>query len=219
MGYMIKMVFPGILVLQAIIQSILESGRLGPNIKFTGCYGLRLKHLKSDEVHWLHPNLTVHEVEKKYEQQHVEAEWRCVFQIPLQVLLHYKRFFNLLCPLKWTDMTWESGTSPLTSWRSWKKIKPPCCIFTTRLMWNVTKPYMWSVKQIFAPIQKFSFLILKVRSDYMQHCASKVSDGMALQLGCLEIRYQHSAKQSAFLLIILTTVILHNFLHFQGQWY
>ncbi|XP_062864133.1 protein-tyrosine kinase 2-beta [Trichomycterus rosablanca] len=28
----------------------------------------------------------------------------------------------------------------------------------------------------------------QVRSDYMQKCASKVSDGMALQLGCLEIR-------------------------------
>lgn len=28
----------------------------------------------------------------------------------------------------------------------------------------------------------------QVRSDYMQYCASKVSDGMALQLGCLEIR-------------------------------
>lgn len=29
----------------------------------------------------------------------------------------------------------------------------------------------------------------QVRSDYMQQYASKVSDGMALQLGCLEIRY------------------------------
>ncbi|KAG8004507.1 Protein-tyrosine kinase 2-beta [Nibea albiflora] len=29
---------------------------------------------------------------------------------------------------------------------------------------------------------------VRVRSDYMQHYASKVSDGMALQLGCLEIR-------------------------------
>lgn len=73
------MVCPGIFALQAIIQSLLESGRLGPNIKLTECYGLRLKHLKSDEVHWLHPNLTVYEVEKKYEQQHVEAEWRYVF--------------------------------------------------------------------------------------------------------------------------------------------
>lgn len=90
----------GIVTMQAIIQSILESGRLGPNIKFTGCYGLRLKHLKSDEVHWLHPNLTVGEVERKYEQQHVEAEWRYALQTPSQVLLHCKRFFKLTVSLK-----------------------------------------------------------------------------------------------------------------------
>jgi len=65
-------------ILQRIIKSILDSGRLGPNIMFLECYGLLLKHLKSDEVHWLHPNLTVAEVELKYEQQHVEAEWRFV---------------------------------------------------------------------------------------------------------------------------------------------
>ncbi|KTG35379.1 hypothetical protein cypCar_00024088 [Cyprinus carpio] len=64
--------------IRKIIQSILDSGRLGPNIKFSECYGLLLKHLKSDEVHWLHPNLTVAKVEQKYEQQHVEAEWSCL---------------------------------------------------------------------------------------------------------------------------------------------
>ncbi|MGH0159826.1 UNVERIFIED_CONTAM: hypothetical protein FKN15_069789 [Acipenser sinensis] len=32
------------------------------------------------------------------------------------------------------------------------------------------------------------YFYLQVRCDYMQYCASKVSDGMALQLGCLEIR-------------------------------
>lgn len=29
----------------------------------------------------------------------------------------------------------------------------------------------------------------QLRSDYMQRYASKVSEGMALQLGCLELRY------------------------------
>ncbi|KAA0711575.1 Protein-tyrosine kinase 2-beta [Triplophysa tibetana] len=62
--------------IRTIIQSILGSGRLGPNIMFPECFALLLKHLKSDEVHWLHPDLTVAEVEQKYEQQHVEAEWR-----------------------------------------------------------------------------------------------------------------------------------------------
>ncbi|XP_046711128.1 protein-tyrosine kinase 2-beta isoform X2 [Silurus meridionalis] len=118
--------------IKAIIQSILESGRLGPNIKFTGCYGLRLKHLKSDEVHWLHPNLTVSEVERKYEQQHVEAEWRYDLRI---------RYI----PADFLEKLKEDKTTML-------------------------------------------YFYQQVRSDYMQHCASKVSDGMALQLGCLEIR-------------------------------
>uniref|UniRef100_A0A672GPZ6 non-specific protein-tyrosine kinase n=1 Tax=Salarias fasciatus TaxID=181472 RepID=A0A672GPZ6_SALFA len=58
--------------IRAIIRSILISGRLGPNIEHTGCYGLLLKHLKSDEIHWLHPDLTVREVSKKldYMQYH-----------------------------------------------------------------------------------------------------------------------------------------------------
>lgn len=36
--------------------------------------------------------------------------------------------------------------------------------------------------------EMFMYACPQVRSDYMQQYASKVSDGMALQLGCLEIR-------------------------------
>ncbi|XP_076835393.1 protein-tyrosine kinase 2-beta isoform X2 [Brachyhypopomus gauderio] len=115
-----------------IIKSILDSGRLGPNIKYPGCYGLRLKHLKSDEVHWLHAGLTVGEMEKKYEQQHVEAEWRYDLRI---------RYI----PTDFLEKLKEDETTML-------------------------------------------YFYQQVRSDYMQYCASKVSDGMALQLGCLEIR-------------------------------
>ncbi|XP_073683621.1 protein-tyrosine kinase 2-beta-like [Garra rufa] len=115
-----------------IIQSILDSGRLGPNIKFSECYGLLLKHLKSDEVHWLHPNLTVAEVELKYEQQHVEAEWRYDLRI---------RYI----PPDFLDKLKDDKTTML-------------------------------------------YFYQQVRSDYMQHSARRVSDGMALQLGCLEIR-------------------------------
>ena len=61
---------------QGIIQSILGSGRLGPNILHSACYGLLLTHLKSEELHWLHPDLTVGEVEQRYESHHAEAEWR-----------------------------------------------------------------------------------------------------------------------------------------------
>ncbi|KAM6954010.1 protein tyrosine kinase 2 beta, b [Aplochiton taeniatus] len=118
--------------IRAIVQSILTSGRLGPNIQFASSYGLLLKHLKSEELHWLHPDLTVAEVEGRYESHHGEAEWRYdlrVRYIPTNFLEKFK-----------SDRT--------------------------------TLMYFYQ----------------QVRNDYMQYHASKVSDGMALQLGCLEIR-------------------------------
>uniref|UniRef100_A0A4W3H1L4 FERM domain-containing protein n=1 Tax=Callorhinchus milii TaxID=7868 RepID=A0A4W3H1L4_CALMI len=54
----------------------MESGRLGPNISHQRCFGLRLKHLKSQERHWLHPGLTMADVQNKYESLHLQAEWR-----------------------------------------------------------------------------------------------------------------------------------------------
>ncbi|XP_056150911.1 protein tyrosine kinase 2 beta, b [Lampris incognitus] len=118
--------------IRAIIQSILVSGRLGPNIQHKNCYGLLLKHLKSEELHWLHPDLTVEEVEQRYESHHVEAEWRYDLRI---------RYV----PVNFLDKFSEDRTTLL-------------------------------------------YFYQQVRSDYMQYHASKVSDGMALQLGCLEIR-------------------------------
>lgn len=67
-----------LLLFQAIVNVVLSSGCVGPNIKFNLCYGLLLKHLKSSEIHWLHPDLTVSELTQRYEQQHLEAEWRLV---------------------------------------------------------------------------------------------------------------------------------------------
>lgn len=68
--------FIWIFPLQEVIKSILQSGRIGPDIQLAECYGLRLKHVKSDEIHWLHPDMTVGEVQDKYECLHLEAEWR-----------------------------------------------------------------------------------------------------------------------------------------------
>ncbi|KAM8826248.1 protein tyrosine kinase 2 beta, b [Synchiropus picturatus] len=118
--------------IRAIIRSILISGRLGPNIEHAGCYGILLKHLKSEELHWLHPDLTVGEVEQRYESHHVEAEWRYdlrVRYVPVNFLEKFKDDRSTLL-----------------------------------------------------------YFYQQVRSDYMQYHASTVSDGMALQLGCLEIR-------------------------------
>ncbi|KAJ0026901.1 hypothetical protein NQD34_017901 [Periophthalmus magnuspinnatus] len=118
--------------IRAIIHSILISGRLGPKIEHTGCYSLLLKHLKSEEIHWLHPDLTVGEVEQRYESHHVEAEWRYDLRIRYIPVNFLEKF--------------QDDRSTLV------------------------------------------YFYQQVRSDYMQYHASKVSDGMALQLGCLEIR-------------------------------
>ncbi|XP_053743254.1 protein-tyrosine kinase 2-beta-like isoform X2 [Synchiropus splendidus] len=115
-----------------IIHIVLSSGCVGPNIKHILCYGLLLKHLKSPEKHWLHPDLTVSELTQRYEQQHLEAEWRYDLRI---------RYI----PSKFSERFQDDKT---------------------------TMVYFYQ----------------QVRSDYMHQYASKMSDGMALQLGCLEIR-------------------------------
>ncbi|XP_018119613.1 protein-tyrosine kinase 2-beta isoform X2 [Xenopus laevis] len=118
--------------IQEIISSILLSGRIGPDIIHVECYGLRLKHLKSDEIHWLHPDLTVGEVQEKYEYLHLEAEWR--YDLRIRYL-------------------------PEDFYESFRKDKTTLLYFYQQL-----------------------------RNDYMQQYATKVSEGMALQLGCLELR-------------------------------
>ncbi|XP_069831848.1 protein-tyrosine kinase 2-beta isoform X2 [Dendropsophus ebraccatus] len=118
--------------IREIISSILLSGRIGPDIQHVECYGLRLKHLKSDEIHWLHPDLTVGEVQEKYECLHLEAEWR--YDLRIRYL-------------------------PDNYIESFKKDKTTLLYFYQQL-----------------------------RNDYMQQYATKVSEGMALQLGCLELR-------------------------------
>ncbi|KAG7215725.1 hypothetical protein INR49_022082 [Caranx melampygus] len=117
---------------RAVINTVLSSGCVGPDIKHNLCYGLLLKHLKSSEIHWLHPDLTVSELTQRYEQQHLEAEWRYDLRI---------RYI----PADFMEKFQDDRTTML-------------------------------------------YFYQQVRSDYMQHYASKVSDGMALQLGCLEIR-------------------------------
>uniref|UniRef100_A0AAQ4PRX5 non-specific protein-tyrosine kinase n=1 Tax=Gasterosteus aculeatus aculeatus TaxID=481459 RepID=A0AAQ4PRX5_GASAC len=115
-----------------IIKVVLSSGCVGPDITHRLCYCMLLKHLKSSEVHWLHPDLAVAELTRRYEQQHLEAEWRYdlrIRYIPSDFMEEFK----------------EDTTTML-------------------------------------------YFYKQVRSDYMQQYASKVSDGMALQLGCLEIR-------------------------------
>uniref|UniRef100_A0A8C4W9F4 Protein-tyrosine kinase 2-beta n=1 Tax=Gopherus evgoodei TaxID=1825980 RepID=A0A8C4W9F4_9SAUR len=133
MGKNFKLVKCSVLTeIREVIHSILLSGRIGPDIQLAECYGLRLKHVKSDEIHWLHPDLTVGEVQDKYECLHLEAEWRYDLQIRYLPENYMERFT-------------EDRTTLL-------------------------------------------YFYQQLRTDYMQHYASKVSEGMALQLGCLELR-------------------------------
>ncbi|XP_063037620.1 protein-tyrosine kinase 2-beta-like [Melospiza melodia melodia] len=118
--------------IREVIRSILQSGRIGPDVRLSECYGLRLKHVKSSELHWLHPLLTVGQAQQKYESLHLEAEWRYDLQI---------RYL----PEDFMESFREDRTTLL-------------------------------------------YFYQQLRSEYMQSYASKVSEGMALQLGCLELR-------------------------------
>ncbi|XP_062836039.1 focal adhesion kinase 1 isoform X9 [Anolis carolinensis] len=55
-----------------IIQKIVDSHK----VKNVACYGLRLSHLQSQDVHWLHPEMGVSNVREKFELAHAPEEWK-----------------------------------------------------------------------------------------------------------------------------------------------
>ncbi|XP_056235913.1 focal adhesion kinase 1-like isoform X12 [Seriola aureovittata] len=57
---------------RGVIQKIAEIHKL----RCVSSLGLRLTHLHSDALHWLHPDLGVSHVREKYEKQHPQEEWR-----------------------------------------------------------------------------------------------------------------------------------------------
>ncbi|KAM4688428.1 focal adhesion kinase 1 isoform 5-T5 [Discoglossus pictus] len=57
---------------RGIIQKIVDSHK----VKSVASYGIRLVHLPSEEVHWLHPDMGVSHVREKYEQAHPPEEWK-----------------------------------------------------------------------------------------------------------------------------------------------
>ncbi|NXJ13572.1 FAK2 kinase, partial [Odontophorus gujanensis] len=146
--------------IREVIRSILVSGRIGPDIQLAECYGLRLKHVKSDEIHWLHPELTVGEVQEKYECLHLEAEWRYMGRGP------------------------GCGVGvPLCAPRSSVRLyRAPRYDLQIRYL---PEDY---VERFLEDRTTLLYFYQQLRSEYMQNYASKVSEGMALQLGCLELR-------------------------------
>ncbi|XP_062311697.1 focal adhesion kinase 1-like isoform X2 [Osmerus eperlanus] len=52
--------------IRGIIQKILDIHK----VRCVSCFGVRLSHAPSGEVHWLHPDMGVSQVREKYEQHH-----------------------------------------------------------------------------------------------------------------------------------------------------
>uniref|UniRef100_A0A8B9EYW8 Focal adhesion kinase 1 n=1 Tax=Amazona collaria TaxID=241587 RepID=A0A8B9EYW8_9PSIT len=62
---------------RGIIQKIVDSHK----VKNVACYGLRLSHLQSEEVHWLHLDMGVSNVREKFELAHPSEEWKYELRI------------------------------------------------------------------------------------------------------------------------------------------
>ncbi|XP_057193853.1 focal adhesion kinase 1-like [Triplophysa rosa] len=57
---------------RGIIQKIVDIHK----VKHVACFGLRLTHVPSGDIHWLHPDMGVSHVRETYEQNHPQDEWR-----------------------------------------------------------------------------------------------------------------------------------------------
>uniref|UniRef100_A0A8C8A0N3 non-specific protein-tyrosine kinase n=1 Tax=Oryzias sinensis TaxID=183150 RepID=A0A8C8A0N3_9TELE len=62
---------------RGVIQKIAEIHKM----RCVSSLGLRLTHLHSDALHWLHPDLGVSHVREKYEKKHPQEEWRYELRI------------------------------------------------------------------------------------------------------------------------------------------
>ncbi|XP_014867517.1 PREDICTED: focal adhesion kinase 1 isoform X12 [Poecilia mexicana] len=73
---------------RGVIQKIAEIHKL----RCVSSLGLRLTHLHSDVLHWLHPDLGVSHIRERFEKQHPQEEWRYELRIryfPKGYLSHF----------------------------------------------------------------------------------------------------------------------------------
>uniref|UniRef100_W5LH73 non-specific protein-tyrosine kinase n=1 Tax=Astyanax mexicanus TaxID=7994 RepID=W5LH73_ASTMX len=63
--------------IRGIIQKIVDIHK----VRCVACFGLRLSHLRTGEVHWLHPDMGVSHVRERYEHSHPQDEWRYELRI------------------------------------------------------------------------------------------------------------------------------------------
>ncbi|TSK34781.1 Focal adhesion kinase 1 [Bagarius yarrelli] len=62
---------------RGVIQKIVDIHK----VRCVACFGLRLSHLKTGEIHWLHPDMGVSHVRERYERRHPQDEWRYELRI------------------------------------------------------------------------------------------------------------------------------------------
>uniref|UniRef100_A0A4W4GKS3 Focal adhesion kinase 1 n=1 Tax=Electrophorus electricus TaxID=8005 RepID=A0A4W4GKS3_ELEEL len=62
---------------RGVIQKIVDIHKA----RCVACFGLRLSHLHSGEVRWLHPDAGVSRVRERYERSHPQDEWRYELRI------------------------------------------------------------------------------------------------------------------------------------------
>ncbi|XP_073780631.1 focal adhesion kinase 1 isoform X9 [Danio rerio] len=62
---------------RGIIQKILDIHK----VRCVSCFGLRLSHLRTGEIHWLHPDMGVSHVRERYEHSHPQDDWRYELRI------------------------------------------------------------------------------------------------------------------------------------------
>ncbi|XP_072535595.1 focal adhesion kinase 1 isoform X3 [Salminus brasiliensis] len=63
--------------IRGIIQKIVDMHK----VRCVACFGLRLSHLRTGKVHWLHPDMCVSQVRERYEHSHPHDEWRYELRI------------------------------------------------------------------------------------------------------------------------------------------
>ncbi|XP_053088350.1 focal adhesion kinase 1 isoform X4 [Pangasianodon hypophthalmus] len=63
--------------IKGIIQKIVDIHK----VRCVACFGMRLSHLKTGEIHWLHPDMGVSHVRERYERRHPQDEWRYELRI------------------------------------------------------------------------------------------------------------------------------------------
>lgn len=63
-------------VIHAVVAKLARGDR-----DYENCFAIRLQHTQSEESHWLHRDLTVGQVKRKYEAIHPALEWRYELRI------------------------------------------------------------------------------------------------------------------------------------------